>query len=50
MANFTIFDPLAEWVVDPSTFKSRSKNTPFGGFRLTGRPFGVINNSEAFWL
>ena len=48
-ANLTIFDPLAQWVVDPQSFKSRSKNTPFGGYRLTGRPFGVINNGEAYW-
>jgi dihydroorotase len=48
-ANLTIFDPAAEWVVDPSTFKSKSKNTPFGGRKLTGKPFGVINNGEVFW-
>lgn len=49
LANLTIFDPLAEWVVDPSVFKSKSKNSPFGGFRLKGRPFGIINNGEVYW-
>ncbi|HCV43642.1 MAG TPA: dihydroorotase [Bacteroidetes bacterium] len=48
-ANLTIFDPLAEWTVDPSTFKSKSKNTPFSGFRLTGRSVGVINNGQVYW-
>jgi dihydroorotase len=50
MANLTIFDPLAEWTVDPASFKSRSKNTPFGGFRLKGRSVGVINNGQVYWL
>lgn len=49
-ANLTIFDPVAEWTVDPTAFKARSKNTPFGGYRLKGRPVGVINNGQAYWL
>jgi dihydroorotase len=49
MANLTIFDPLVEWTVDPAFFKSRSKNTPFGGFRLKGRSVGVINNGQVYW-
>jgi dihydroorotase len=49
-ANLTIFDPVAEWTVDPRLFRSRSRNTPFGDFRLKGRPFGVLNNGQAFWL
>ncbi len=49
MANLTIFDPAAEWVVDPQQMKSMSKNTPFGGTRLTGRPVGVLNNGRAYW-
>ena len=48
-ANLTIFDPISEWVVDPKKFKSKSKNTPFGGFRLTGKPIGIINNNQAYW-
>ena len=49
-ANLTIFDPLAEWTVDPASFKSKSRNTPFGGFKLKGRPVGVINNGQTYWL
>jgi dihydroorotase len=48
-ANLTMFDPAAEWVVDPRLFKSKSKNTPFGGFKLTGKAVGVINNGSAYW-
>lgn len=49
-ANLTIFDPEAEWIVDTAAFKSRSKNSPFGGRRLTGKPVGIINNGEAYWV
>jgi dihydroorotase len=50
LANLTVFDPIAEWVVRTDEFKSRSKNSPFGGFKLKGRPFGVINNGECYWV
>lgn len=36
-ANLTVFDPQAEWVVDPARFASRSRNTPWAGRRLKGR-------------
>ena len=49
-ANFTIFDPTAEWIVDTQAFKSKSKNSPFGGRKLTGKPVGVMNNGEAYWI
>jgi dihydroorotase len=49
-ANLSIFDPAAEWIVDIQAFKSKSKNSPFGGKKLTGRPIGVMNNGEAYWV
>ena len=49
MANLTIFDPAAEWIVDTQSFRSKSKNSPFGGTKLTGKPVGVMNNGEAYW-
>ncbi len=36
-ADLTIIDPDREWTVDPSKFKSLSRNTPFGGWKLSGR-------------
>lgn len=36
-ADVTVFDPAEEWVVDPSGFQSKSRNSPFAGWRLTGR-------------
>ncbi len=36
-ADVTVIDPDAEWTVDPSAGRSRSRNTPFAGRRLRGR-------------
>lgn len=36
-ADICIFDPNMEWVFDPRAMKSRGKNSPFGGWRFTGR-------------
>lgn len=36
-ADITIFDPQKEWNVDPQKFKSKGKNTPFTGDRLSGK-------------
>jgi dihydroorotase len=49
VANLTIFDPGYAWVVDVQKFKSKSKNSPFNGFALRGKAFGVINNGQACW-
>jgi dihydroorotase len=38
-ADITLFDPDLEWSVDPGQFKSKSRNTPFGGRKLRG---GVV--------
>jgi dihydroorotase len=36
-ADVVIMDPTADWIVDPTAFYSKSRNTPFGGRRLRGR-------------
>jgi len=41
-ADVTVFSPGKEVVVDPSRFRSRSRNTPFGGMRLRGAPLMTI--------
>jgi len=41
-ADITIFDPSKEWTVDISKFQSKSKNSPFDGFTLCGKPEYVI--------
>lgn len=36
-ADVTIFDPAAVWRVDPQASYSRSHNTPFAGWEMTGK-------------
>lgn len=36
-ADIAVFDSEREWTVDPLTFKSKSRNTPFAGWKLRGR-------------
>lgn len=36
-ADMVLIDPEAEWAVEPETFRSRSRNTPFAGWQLRGR-------------
>lgn len=36
-ADLAIIDPDREWTVDPRKFKSTSRNTPFGGWKLSGK-------------
>lgn len=38
----TIIDPQAEWTVEPERFASKSRNTPFAGFKLKGRVWATI--------
>jgi dihydroorotase len=41
-ADLTVIDPDISWIVDPKDFKSKSKNSPFGGRRLKGRAYLTI--------
>lgn len=41
-ADITIIDPAVEWVVDVSSFKSQSRNTPFNGWKLRGKSVRTI--------
>ncbi|MFY9557653.1 MAG: dihydroorotase [Blastocatellia bacterium] len=36
-ADVAVFDPEREWTVDPQIFKSKSRNTPFVGWKLRGQ-------------
>jgi dihydroorotase len=37
VADICIFDPLADWVVEPAALRSQGQHTPFGGYELPGR-------------
>ncbi len=41
-ADLTILDLEQPWTVDPIRFRSRSRNTPFGGWTGTGAPWMTI--------
>ncbi len=45
-ANLTIFDPKAEWEVDTSKFKSKSRNTPFKGWKIKGKAVMTIVDGQ----
>jgi dihydroorotase len=41
-ADITIIDPQSEWVIDPTQFRSKSRNCPFAGWTVTGRAHTVL--------
>ncbi len=48
-ADITIIDPETEVVVDKNLFRSRSKNSPFHGHRLTGRAaYTIVSGRVVF--
>lgn len=47
-ANLTIFAPNEDWIVDMDLFKSKSRNTPYNGMKLKGKPKFVINNNKIY--
>jgi dihydroorotase len=48
-ADVTVFDPKAEFEVDPRIFRSRSRNSPFAGWKLRGRGAAAfVSGRETF--
>jgi len=48
-ADVTLFDPSGVWKVDPSAFRSRSRNSAFAGWELTGRPAATVVAGRIVW-
>jgi dihydroorotase len=48
-ADVTILDLEAPWTVDPARFQSKSRNSPFGGWAITGRPWRTIVGGRVVW-
>jgi len=42
VADVVVFDPERSWTVDPASFQSKSRNTPFAGRALRGRVVRTI--------
>jgi dihydroorotase len=45
-ANVIVFDPSETWTVDPGSFASRSRNSPYAGRRLTGKVRHTVHRGE----
>ncbi len=46
LANFSIIDPDAQWIVTPESLKSKSSNTPFLHRSLKGRARGIFHKGK----
>jgi dihydroorotase len=46
-ASAVLFDPAAEWTVEPDALHSRSRNTPLLGMRLRGRVLLTLSEGRA---
>ncbi len=45
-ADVTIIDPEVAWKIDPTEFRSKSRNTPYGGWDVRGRAHTVLVGGE----
>ena len=48
-ADVTVFDPDQEWTLERSWTKSKSRNSPFYGWRLKGKAVATIVNGKKVW-
>src|SRR5262249_11821391 len=46
VADVTVIDPAAEWSISASRFRSKSRNCPFDGWRVQGKPRAVVVRGE----
>ncbi len=49
VADVAIFDPKKQIKVDAAKFQSKSRNTPFDGWELKGRPVAAIVGGRVGW-
>ena len=50
VADITVIDPQAEWLVDPEKLASKSKNSPFLGWSVTGAASATILAGKVVYL
>ncbi len=49
LADVTVFDPARRWIVEPARFRSKGRNTPYGGHELTGQArFTVVGGRVVY--
>lgn len=49
-ANITVMDPSDEFIVDPKTFKSEGKASPFSGTKLNGKIKMTFHNGKPVYI
>lgn len=49
IADLSVFDPDEKWTVDVEKFHSKSKNSPFDRFEVTGKPHMTIIGGEVIY-
>jgi dihydroorotase len=49
IADVTVIDPECTWRVEPEAFHSKSHNTPFGGWPMTGAVRATIVGGRVVW-
>lgn len=45
-AELTLFDPDLSWELTENQIRSKSKNSPYIGKKLTGKPLGIFSNNK----
>jgi len=48
-ADVTLIDPDQTWTIDPQAFRSKARNTPFGGLEVQGRATMTIVGGRIVW-
>ena len=49
-ADITIIDPDAEWVIDADAFYSKSRNCPYHGWTVKGKPLATLVAGEVRYI
>jgi len=49
VGDVTVFDPDTHWKVDTTRFRSKSRNSPFAGRTLQGRPVRTVVGGRMVW-
>jgi dihydroorotase len=49
LGDATLIDPDREWTVDAAQFRSKSRNTPFNGFKLKGKAVATVVGGEVVY-
>jgi dihydroorotase len=48
-ADMTLIRPGEVWTVDPAQFQSKSRNTPFAGWKMTGKVYATLVNGKVVY-